>query len=143
MSRLKNPEAMAPATLSEFEAMRGPRNLRLVTAEEDGTGSEQLPNSVYGFTYSPAEDNFPIFQKRELRSYEAHKTADGEVFVIGFLSDEERQKFDGSQDAVIHLFPEPRDAANKIVSVSMKRLISRAEYSQRAGKGLEMRVRGA
>ena len=141
MSRLKNPEPLAAEITAEFEAMRSP-DLQLIAVEDDGAGCERLPKSVYGFTYSPAEENFPFFRKREWRSYEAHKANDGEVSILGYLTKDEKTLFDASDDATIHLFPEPIDQATFIVSVPMKRVIRRVEYSQRGGKGLELAIRG-
>src|SRR5919198_4598927 len=42
------------------------------------------PGGVYGFTYSPALPNAPLFAERRFRCYETHKLADGEVFIVGF-----------------------------------------------------------
>ena len=141
MSRLKNPEPLAAEIVAQFEAMRAP-GLQLISVEDDGAGSERLPNSVYGFTYSPAEENFPFFRKREWRSYEAHKSTEGEISVVGYLNGDEKSLFDGADDATIHLFPEPIAEATHIVSIPMKRVIRRVEYSQRGGKGLELTIRG-
>jgi len=141
MSRLKNPEPLAPEIMAQFETMRQP-GLQLVAVEDDGTGCEKQPNGVYGFTYSPAEDNFPFFRKREWRSYETHKSDRGEVAIIGFLKPADKTLFDGAEDATIHLFPEPVDEAKSIVSIPMTRVIRRVEYSQRGGKGLELSIRG-
>lgn len=143
MARLQDPQLLTKETETQFADIRAPRNLRIVDATEDGTGCDQLPNGVYGYTYSPFEDNFPFFVQRELRNYESHKTQDGEVVVIGFLTVEEKSRFDGQDDATIHLFPEPNGDATEIVSLSSKRVVRRVEYSQRGAKGLEVYIRGS
>ena len=138
MARLQDPTPLAKETEEQFVKLREPLGLRLVEAGEDGTGSEQLPAGVYGFTYSPFEDNFPFFIKRELRNYESQKTKDGEIRVVGFLSPEEKKTFSSEAEGTIHLYPEPRDGATEIVSVSKKNVVRRVEYSQRGGQGLEI-----
>ena len=75
--------ANTPATLDQ-ETLRSTDGVRVVTTEEEGMGVNALPGGVYGFTYSPALPNAPLWAVRRYRSYETHKLADGEVFVIGF-----------------------------------------------------------
>src|SRR6266850_2639751 len=75
--------ANTPSTLDQ-EAMRTTHNVRIVTSAEEGMGVNTLPGGVYGFTYSPALPNAPLFAERRFRSYETHKLASGEIYVIGF-----------------------------------------------------------
>ena len=70
----------------EQEGLRAAHQVRIVSAQEEGTGIKQLPNGVYGFTYSPGLDSAPLFATRVFRSYEAHKLPSGEVTLIGFAS---------------------------------------------------------
>src|SRR5215510_552192 len=75
--------ANTPATADQ-EQLRTTHNVRLVSEAEEGMGVNALPGGVYGFTYSPALPNAPLFAERRFRSYETHKVASGEIFVIGF-----------------------------------------------------------
>ena len=77
--------ANTPATVAQ-ETLRQTHQVRLVSAAEEGSGVNALPGGVYGFTYSPALPNAPLFATRRYRSYETHKLASGEVLVIGFAS---------------------------------------------------------
>ncbi len=61
-----------PATAAQ-ETLRQTHKVRLVTAAEEGGGVNALPAGVYGFTYSPALVNAPLFTTRRYRSYETHK----------------------------------------------------------------------
>src|SRR5258705_5772994 len=67
-----------PATLDQ-EALRVTHGVRIVSAAEEGTGVNSLPGGVYGFTYSPALPNAPLFAERRFRSYETHTVVSGEV----------------------------------------------------------------
>ena len=73
----------------EQEALRQQHQVRLVEGNEEGSGVNILPNGVFGFTYSPALPNAPLFATRRYRAYETHKTSAGEVFVVGFATPEE------------------------------------------------------
>lgn len=141
MAQLQDPEPLTADVERAFEEIRASHGLRPLTEEESGSGVDQLPNGVYGFTYSPALENFPLFRGRDLRSYEGHKLADGSVLLLGFLTAEEKNVLDTtSESAIIHLFPEPKGDATDLVIVPMSRVLDHVEYSQRSGKGLELTV---
>src|SRR3954470_11892493 len=109
--------ANTPSTLDQ-QALRTTHNVRVVTPEEEGLGVNSLPGGVYGFTYSPALPNAPLFDERRFRSYETHKVASGEVFVIGFADVESAATLEsngGEQTLVIQ--PEPDAAANVLVKI--------------------------
>ncbi|HEX9725999.1 MAG TPA: hypothetical protein VGC53_17115 [Vicinamibacteria bacterium] len=127
--------------VKEIEELRTQHQVRLVTDEEEGTGIDRLPSGVYGFTYSPAADNFPLFKKKEINSYESHKLRDGRAILIGYLTSEEVDKLNTSKKAVVlHLFPVPKEKATTLVIVPMARVLGHQEHSQRLGTGLELRV---
>ena len=140
MAKLTNPEPLSQETLRAFEKIRAERKLRALTADESGTGVNKLPQGVFGFTYSPAEDNFPLFKDRDLRSFESHKLADGTVALLGFLTSSERSQLESSTKTRIHLFPEPKDQAVELVTVPMSRVLSHVENSARKGTGLELEI---
>ncbi len=141
MAKLTNPESLATDVQQAFEALRSEHKLRSVTDEESGTGVDRLAQGVYGFTYSPAVENFPLFKERDLRSYEGHKLADGSVLVLGFLTAAEKQTTDeASGTGTIHLFAEPKDDATELVRIPMKRVKRSVEHSQRGDKGLEIEL---
>lgn len=141
MARLQDPEPLAEELNRKFESLRAEHGLREVTAEDEGTGVDKLPAGVYGFTYSPAEENFPLFRSRELRSYETHKRADGSVILLGFLTETEKRAFETAPETTtISLFPEPQGDVDQLVEVPMSRVVSHVEYSQRGGQGLQLSV---
>ena len=124
-----------------MEDLRSRHQVRLVSDEEEGTGIDRLPGGVYGFTYSPAAENFPLFRKRDLNSYEAHKLPDGNAVLIGYSTREEADKLESAEEAtVLHLFPNAKGDAGTLVILPLVRVVGHREYSQREGKGLEVRV---
>ena len=142
MAQLTNPEPLSREMTQELERIRATYRLRALTEAESGSGVDRLPNGVFGFTYSPAEDNFPLFNDRDLRSFETHKLEDGSVFLLGFLTPEEKGAFEkaGAQPT-IHLFPEPKGPADQLVRVPLARIVRHVENSARKGTGLELLLR--
>jgi hypothetical protein len=141
MAELQNPESLAEDVQRAFEEIRAAHQLRPLTEDESGSGIDRLPRGVYGFTYSPALENFPLFKDRDLRCYEGHKLSDGSVVLLGFLTADDKQLLEGNAEiSAIHLFAEPKGDAEELVSVPMSRVLGHVEYSQRGDEGLELSV---
>ncbi len=137
----KRKDERVPTELKVIEGLRTQHQLRRVTEEEDGTGIDRLPKGVYGFTYSPAADNFPLFKKRDLNCYEAHKLPDGSALLVGYLTKEEASQLASNEKtSVLHLFPNPNEKATELVTIPMARVVGHKENSQREGKGFEIHV---
>ena len=143
MAKLTNPEPLPQEVTRELEGLRAKYKLRTLTESESGSGVHRLPNGVFGFTYSPAEENFPLFNERDLRSFEGHKLEDGTIFLLGFLSPEGRETLEKTGGPTIHLFPEPKEVANQLVRVPLARIVRHGENSVRKGTGLELLLRPA
>lgn len=125
----------------QLEDLRSKNQVRLVTEDEDGTGIDHLPNGVYGFTCSPAEEDFPLFVQKALRSYEAHKLGDGTAVLVGFLTQgESLQMSAGRESVTVHLFSDPQEEADVLVTIPMTRVQRHEQHSQRTGKGLELQI---
>jgi hypothetical protein len=121
--------ANTPATAAQ-ETLRDTDHVRIVTAEEEGMGVNSLPNGVYGFTYSPALPNAPLFAQRRFRSYETHKLANGETFVIGFASaDVAQQVASSATEITVVIQPEPDDAAQTLVKIPYARIRKHGQYA--------------
>src|SRR3954464_14459932 len=109
--------ANTPSTLDQ-QALRATHEVRLVTPEEEGMGVNALPGGVYGFTYSPALPNAPLFAERRFRSYETHKLASGEIFVIGFADVETAAALASAiGERTLQIQPEPDGTASVLVKV--------------------------
>ena len=121
--------ANTPATVAQ-ETLRQTDDVRIVTAEEEGAGVNALPPGIYGFTYSPALPNAPLFATRRYRSYETHKLASGEVFVIGFATAEVAQQLASAPGEVTVLIqPEPDDQAQTLVRIPYSRIRNHRQYA--------------
>jgi hypothetical protein len=121
--------ANTPATFDQ-EMLRSTHAVRVVTTAEEGTGINALPGGVYGFTYSPALPNAPVWAVRRYRSYETHKLADGEVFVIGFADAETAARLESaSGEQAIQIRPEPAPDANVLVKIAYSRISRHRQYA--------------
>ncbi len=142
MAKLTNPEPLSREVTQELERIRSAQGLRALTESESGSGVNRLPNGVFGFTYSPAEEDFPLFNDRDLRSFEGHKLADGTVLLLGFLTPEDKEAFErAGAGPTVHLFPEPKGKADQLVPVPLARIVRHVENSVRKGTGLELVLR--
>jgi hypothetical protein len=114
----------------EQEALRQRHQVRLVEASEEGSGVNALPNGVFGFTYSPALPNAPLFATRRYRSYETHKTSSGEVFVVGFATPEDAGRLQSAlEDLTILIQPQPEDERTTMVEIPYSRIRHHRQYA--------------
>jgi hypothetical protein len=121
--------ANTPSTLDQ-QTLRTTHNVRVVTPEEEGLGVNALPGGVYGFTYSPALANAPLFAERRFRSYETHKLANGEIYVVGFADVETAAALESTADQrSIQIQPEPDATANVLVQVPYSRIHQHRQYA--------------
>lgn len=125
----------------EREALRAQHQVRPLTESEDGYGLPWLPDGVYGYTCAVGQRDAPLFSKRIELGFEVHKRLDGSVHLVGYASPEDASKMNSAQESVsIHLFPDPREGANTLVSVPMSRVLRHKEHSQRMESGLELEL---
>ncbi|MEQ1574793.1 MAG: hypothetical protein ABL993_11165 [Vicinamibacterales bacterium] len=118
------------ATTADQEAVRLAHRVRIVADAEEGTGVNSLPNGVYGFTYSPALPNAPLFAVRRYRSYETHKLANGEILVVGFATREIAATLSTSaEETTIQIQPEPEGGADVLVMISYGRMRHHRQYA--------------
>lgn len=114
----------------EQESLRATHGVRLVSDAEEGTGVDALPDGVYGFTYSPGLPNAPLFATRRYRSYEIHKLATGEVFVIGFANaDTAHQIASASADVTVQIQPDPTATSATLVKIPYSRIRRHRQYA--------------
>ena len=123
------------------EPLRAAHKVRIVTEAEEGTPVNQLPGGVYGFTYSPGLLNAPLFAGRRYRSYEIHKLADGETFVVAFTdADTARLLATALTDTAIQVEPEPGGAATVLVKVPYSRIRHHRQYAAPNQEGFRATV---
>jgi hypothetical protein len=112
------------------EEIRAAHRVRLVSEREEGTGVNALPGGVYGFTYSPGLPNAPLFAVRRFRSYETHKLADGDVFVIAYAGAEvARQIADATDETTLRVHPEPDGERSVLVKIPYVRIRQHRQYA--------------
>ena len=112
------------------ETLRTVHRVRLVTDAEEGTGVNVLPAGVYGFTYSPGLPNAPLFAVRRYRSFETHKLASGEVFIIGFVTREASGQMTASNaDVPVQIQPEPDGSVDTLVAIPYSRIRQHRQYA--------------
>jgi hypothetical protein len=127
MSRVVYSDTKATA---DQEALRVVHQVRLVADGEEGSGVNALPAGVYGFTYAPGLANAPLFAVRRYRSFEIHKLASGEVFIIGFVTrDASGQMTSSAADVQIQLQPEPEGDSQTMVAVPYSRIRQHRQYA--------------
>jgi hypothetical protein len=130
-----------PATVAQ-EALRAEHRVRIVASAEEGSGVDVLPNGVYGFTYSPGLANAPLFATRRYRSYETHKLASGEIFIVGFVTADAARQFDsGLTDITIQVQPEPDEQALTLVKVPYSRIRQHRQYAAPNQHGFAVTLR--
>ena len=124
-----SPVANTPSTLDQ-QTLRTTHDVRIVSGEEEGMGVNALPGGVYGFTYSPALPNAPLFAERRYRSYETHKLAGGEIVVIGFAEAETAATLESADgEHTIQIHPEPSGTATILVQVPYSRMRQNRQHA--------------
>jgi hypothetical protein len=127
---------------ADQEALRVVHQVRLVKDGEEGSGVNILPNGTYGFTYSPGLPNAPLFAVRRYRSFETHKLASGDVFVIGFVTREEAAALSSTlTDVTVQLQPEPEGSADVLVTIPYSRIRQHRQYAAPNQHGFPVTVK--
>ena len=123
-----------PAFSPEREALRAGHGLRAITSQEEGHDVKHLPAGIYGFTAAPAAPELPLFIHPIVRCTEVHKTADGEICLIGYVDPAEAQAIEhGSEPVRSNLYPEPRDKATALIALPMSRIDRRHPPTRQDG----------
>ena len=111
-------------------SLRDAHGVRLVMSDEEGSGVNALPRAVYGFTYSPGLPNAPLFAARRYRSYEIHKLATGETFVIAFADlDTAGRIATSSAEVTVRVQPESTESAGTLVKIPYARIRQHRQYA--------------
>ena len=114
--------ANTPDRVEQTE-IRDAHGVRLVTDAEEGTGVNALPGGVYGYTYSPGLLNAPLFAARRYRTYETHKLAGGETFLIAYAdADTAARIVSASEDLTVLANPEPSSDDSVVVKIPYSRI---------------------
>ena len=115
---------------ADQEELRRAHQVTLVPPDQEGSGVNSLPGGIYGFTYSPALPNAPLFAARRYRSYETHKVGSGEVFIVGFATAEDAVRLVApGVDVTIQIQPQPEDGCATLVKIPYSRIRHHRQYA--------------
>jgi hypothetical protein len=135
--------ANTPSTADQ-EALRTSHKVRSVSPAEEGTGVNALPGGVYGFTYSPGLPNAPLFAERRFRSYEIHKLANGDVYIVGFADLETAAVLESTAaERTIHVQPDPDEKTNVLVTIPYSRIRQHRQYAAPNQHGFSVTIVGS
>lgn len=138
MSRVVYTDTQATAAQ---EALRTEHQVRVVAVAEEGTGLNALPGGVYGYTYSPGLPNAPLFAVRRYRSYETHKLASGEAFILGFVTAELAHQLASAQaDMSLQLRPDPDQESDTLVPIPYSRIRQHRQHASPNQQGFSVTV---
>jgi hypothetical protein len=127
MSRVVYTEFRSTA---DQDSLRLAHQVRIVSESEEGTGVNALPGGVYGFTYSPGLPSAPLFAVRRYRSYETHKLASGEVYVIGFAkADVARAISTATEEVTLQIHPQPEADYDVLVTIPYSIIRRHRQYA--------------
>jgi hypothetical protein len=113
------------------QKFRGDHKVRLIEKKDEGTGISKVPAGFYGFTYAPGSES-PLFAQHAVQSFEIHKTAQGELFVLGFLTKGEVADMQsGAKTLDVKLYPDPYQDSTELVCLSFERLSPKARQPTR------------
>ncbi len=122
----------------EFRARNG---VRALLALEEGFGLTVLPNGVFGFTFTPAYEDSPVFRERRPHSFEVHKLRDGKAFLLGFASAGDAESIDNCPlEAHVSLHPQASECAPKLVCIPSSRIARYKDYRPGGSAGMEIMV---
>ena len=131
------------ASTDEQERLRRSHGVRLVDSQEEGSGVNILPPGVYGYTYSPALSNAPLFAVPRYRSYETH-VANGDVYIVGFATADDAGRIDSSiEDLTIVIQPQPEDGRDTLVKIPYSRIRRHRQYAAPNQHGFTVTIAAA
>ncbi|MCZ2157565.1 MAG: hypothetical protein LC114_27335 [Bryobacterales bacterium] len=123
--------------------IRAENSVRLIEEKETGLPVSELPNGLYGYTYSPSFDNpVPLFSKSSFQCFELHKLANGETVLLGCVTKDAAAKFASGEFLTLQLFPEPYADAVSPIALNYKYVIrSNNKVSRHNGNYIEFDVK--
>jgi hypothetical protein len=121
-------------------ALRAEHLVRLVEPHEEGSAAADLPGGVYGFTGS-AGLAAPLFAARRYRNFEIHHLANGDVAIVGFVTEADAERLRTSHTPIdLTIYPDVEGDATEIASISYARIAQHRQYSIRNTPGLVLHV---
>jgi hypothetical protein len=141
-----NPVVVSIAAASGIEAreaLRAQNRVRLVEPSEEGFGIDQLPDGVFGFTYSPAIAA-PLFATHRYRTYEMHRIAGGEALILGFVPAADAARLTSATEPTdVSLFHDVDGAADTLIAVPYSRIVHHRQIATPNQVSVPLRIKPA
>jgi hypothetical protein len=131
-------DAVVIASSPEREALRKGHAVRALLRSEEGCGVAHLPAGVWGFTTAPASQEIPLFTDPVHRCTEVHKTADGEVYLLGCVKPAEARAIVDLKN--LDLYPEPFEQSTQLVAVPLSRIDRRRPPTRDSGNAMHIEL---
>ena len=129
------------AATKEQEMLRISNKVKLIDEVLEGTGIDALPGGIYGFTFSPALHNSPLFRAKHFRSYEIHKLDDGFVCLIGFVQIVDATRFKDTKETFdILIQPEPEPNSDVLLAIPYSCISQHHQFSVPTDHGIKIAV---
>ena len=127
--------------LPERQALRDGSKLRIVTAKEEGTDIQHLPDGVYGFTGAPATAEIPLFIKPYFECFEIHKLHVGQTAWVGYVTADELAGYQrGDAPLTLDLYPDPHEHSTCLLWVPDLRVARRKPPTRDKGNSMRMEI---
>jgi hypothetical protein len=128
----------------QIELTRVRNGVAAVAQEDEGAPLGQLPDGVFGFTYSPIDESTPLYATRTVQSFEVHKLTNGVVHLLGFLKPAEASKLTGTPEEFdLNLYPEPNGESTELVEVPLERIVRAKPLSRTDGNFMPLKIEGS
>ena len=112
----------------------------MISEAEEGTAVADVPNGIYGFTWAP-QSEAPLFRKQGFQSFEIHKAANGEIDLIGFISEDDAKRMaDSKEEFYINLFPVAHESATKAICIARSQILQHRDPTRNAGNSIELKL---
>jgi hypothetical protein len=121
------------------ETLRAHHGVRSLKAWEEGFALRHLPAGIFGFTYSPGLEDAPLFRKRKDHAFEVHKTPDGSIFLIAFVSEKTAARLEtADRDLHLQVYPSPSGEKCTPVRIPVINVVRYKDYPPKDGSHLEI-----
>ena len=137
--RDRNKEAVTdPEELARRDA-RAEHGVRSLYPLEEGFGLDQLPNGIFGFTFSPGSADAVVFRRNRAEAFEIHKLGDGSTVLLGYVPPEVAATIQNvRKEQHVFVFPRVMGEASKLVCIPTSSVGRFKDYRPERAEGLEI-----
>ncbi len=104
------------------EELRERNKVQLVSGDHEGAPLNKMPAGFYGFTFSPASFEAPLFFRNSFLSFEVHRVGN-DALILGYVEPEVAAALEGAQDDVtIDMYPVAKEKSTALVAITHSRM---------------------